>query len=60
AGPPPPLDGLTQLVSVELWQRRLATRRGSCWTGPSPRRQRAGPAGIAPAPAGALGAAGRG
>ncbi|MEY6569450.1 asparagine synthase, partial [Streptomyces sp. PGLac3x] len=59
-GDPLPVDGLTQLVSVELWLRRLATRRGSCWTGTSPRRQRAVPEGIAPAQRGALGAAGRG
>ena len=27
-----PLDGLAELVSTEVWLRRLLTRRGSCWT----------------------------
>ncbi len=27
-----PLDGLADLVSTELWLRRLLARRGSCWT----------------------------
>ncbi|WP_461034639.1 asparagine synthase-related protein [Streptomyces mayteni] len=27
-----PLDGLAELVSTEIWLRRLLTRRGSCWT----------------------------
>lgn len=27
------LDGLGELVAVELWLRRLLARRGSCWTG---------------------------
>ncbi|MDX6354272.1 MAG: hypothetical protein QOF98_1175, partial [Streptomyces sp.] len=27
------IDGLAELVSVELWLRRLMARRGSCWTG---------------------------
>ncbi|MFE9776456.1 asparagine synthase-related protein [Streptomyces sp. NPDC005931] len=50
-----PLDGLADLVSLELWLRRLLSRRGTCWTG-TPGRQRAVPAGIAPQ-RGALGAA---
>ncbi|MCQ4084959.1 asparagine synthase-related protein [Streptomyces sp. RB6PN25] len=28
-----PLDGLAELVSTELWLRRLLARRGSCWSG---------------------------
>ena len=45
-----PLDGLAELVSTELWLRRLLARRGSCWTGPaaSPRRAVAG--GVVPRP----------
>ncbi|UED84950.1 asparagine synthase-related protein [Streptomyces profundus] len=31
-GEPLPLDGLGELVSTELWLRRLLMRRGSCWT----------------------------
>ncbi|NJQ03529.1 asparagine synthase-related protein [Streptomyces zingiberis] len=45
-GEPVPLDGLAELVSTELWLRRLIARRGSCWTGPEPRRQRAVSAGV--------------
>ncbi|MEU4150408.1 asparagine synthase-related protein [Streptomyces sp. NPDC026659] len=55
AGEPLPLDGLADLVSVELWLGRLLARRGSCWTG-TPARARAVPAGIDPQ-RGALGAA---
>ncbi|PNG17407.1 asparagine synthase-related protein, partial [Streptomyces cahuitamycinicus] len=47
AGEPLPLDGLADLVALELWLRRLLSRRGTCWTG-TPARQRAVPAGIAP------------
>ncbi|NEY36444.1 asparagine synthase, partial [Streptomyces sp. PRKS01-65] len=47
AGEPLPLDGLADLVSLELWLRRLLARRGTCWTG-TPGRQRAVPGGIAP------------
>ncbi|GAA2453348.1 asparagine synthase-related protein [Streptomyces glaucus] len=57
AGEPLPVDGLADLVSLELWLRRLLARRGTCWTG-TPARQRAVPAGIAPQ-RGALGAARR-
>ncbi|MDN5382019.1 MULTISPECIES: asparagine synthase-related protein [Streptomyces] len=46
-GEPLPLDGLADLVSLELWLRRLLSRRGTCWTG-MPTRARAVPAGIAP------------
>ncbi|CAL9493173.1 asparagine synthase-related protein [Streptomyces sp. enrichment culture] len=49
-----PLDGLADLVALELWLRRLLARRGTCWTG-TPARQRAVPGGIAPR-RGALGA----
>ncbi|MEW2319101.1 asparagine synthase-related protein [Streptomyces bauhiniae] len=47
AGEPLPLDGLADLVSLELWLSRLLARRGTCWTG-TPARARAVPAGIAP------------
>ncbi|MFE3164447.1 asparagine synthase-related protein [Streptomyces sp. NPDC059224] len=47
AGEPLPLDGLADLVSLELWLRRLLSRRGTCWTG-TPARARAVPAGIRP------------
>ncbi|AWW42563.1 MULTISPECIES: asparagine synthase-related protein [Streptomyces] len=46
-GDPLPLDGLADLVSLELWLRRLLARRGTCWTG-TPARARAVPAGITP------------
>jgi hypothetical protein len=46
-GEPLPLDGLADLVSLELWLRRLLARRGTCWTG-TPARARAVPAGISP------------
>ncbi|WP_327744259.1 asparagine synthase-related protein [Streptomyces europaeiscabiei] len=52
-GEPLPLDGLADLVALELWLRRLLSRRGTCWTG-TPARQRAVPAGIT-LPRGALG-----
>ncbi|MZD04395.1 asparagine synthase, partial [Streptomyces sp. SID5785] len=39
-----PLDGLADLVSLELWLRRLLARRGTCWTG-TPARARAVPSG---------------
>ncbi|MFI9650161.1 asparagine synthase-related protein [Streptomyces sp. NPDC052040] len=45
-GAPVPLDGLAELVSTELWLRRLLARRGTCWTG-TPARSRAVPAGLA-------------
>lgn len=41
------LDGLTELISTELWLRRLLSRRGTCWTG-TPARARAVPSGITP------------
>ncbi|MGW7792566.1 asparagine synthase-related protein, partial [Streptomyces tricolor] len=47
AGDPLPLDGLADLVSLELWLRRLLSRRGTCWTG-TPTRSRAVPSGIQP------------
>ena len=55
-GEPLPLDGLADLVSLELWLRRLLSRRGTCWTG-TPARPRAVPAGITP-PEGRAGSAG--
>ncbi|MFK4112085.1 asparagine synthase-related protein [Streptomyces sp. NPDC002176] len=47
SGEPLPLDGLAELVSLELWLGRLLSRRGTCWTG-TPARARAVPSGIAP------------
>ncbi|MFI5657920.1 asparagine synthase-related protein [Streptomyces sp. NPDC051684] len=43
-GEPLPLDGLADLVALELWLRRLLARRGTCWTG-TPARARAVPTG---------------
>ncbi|MCX3062731.1 asparagine synthase-related protein [Streptomyces beihaiensis] len=43
-GEPLPLDGLADLVSLEVWLRRLLARRGTCWTG-TPARARAVPTG---------------
>ncbi|MFE7131807.1 asparagine synthase-related protein [Streptomyces sp. NPDC057638] len=45
-GEPLPLDGLAELVSTELWLRRLLSRRGTCWTGSAAPRQRAVAAGV--------------
>ncbi|MET9324925.1 asparagine synthase-related protein [Streptomyces sp. NPDC003038] len=42
-GRPVPLDGLAELVSMELWLRRLLARRGTCWTGTTSPRRRAVP-----------------
>ncbi|WP_406082896.1 asparagine synthase-related protein [Streptomyces zaomyceticus] len=48
-GAPVPLDGLADLVSTELWLRRLLARRGSCWTDTtSPRPPRAVPGPLIP------------
>ncbi|HET9381666.1 MAG TPA: asparagine synthase-related protein, partial [Streptomyces sp.] len=58
AGEELPVDGIAELVSLELWLRRLLARRGTCWTG-TPARPRAVPAGIAPQ-RGVLGTGGRG
>jgi asparagine synthetase B (glutamine-hydrolysing) len=46
AGEALPLDGIAELVSTELWLRRLLARRGSCWTGSAAPRQRAVAAGV--------------
>ncbi|OEV07207.1 hypothetical protein AN219_32560, partial [Streptomyces nanshensis] len=48
-GEPLPLDGLADLVSTELWLRRLVSRRGTCWTGSAAPRQRAVASGVLPA-----------
>ncbi len=48
-GEPLPLDGLADLVSTELWLRRLISRRGTCWTGSAAPRQRAVAGGVLPA-----------
>ncbi|MFJ4920789.1 asparagine synthase-related protein [Streptomyces sp. NPDC088725] len=45
-GEPVPLDGIADLVSTELWLRRLLSRRGTCWTGTSAPRQRAVAGGV--------------
>lgn len=47
-GEPIPLDGIADLVSTELWLRRLLSRRGTCWTGTAAPRQRAVAGGVAP------------
>ncbi|MGW4163225.1 asparagine synthase-related protein [Streptomyces sp. NPDC004788] len=47
-GAPLPLDGLADLVSTELWLRRLLSRRGSCWTGTAAPRHRAVPGPLIP------------
>ncbi|RST00800.1 asparagine synthase-related protein, partial [Streptomyces sp. WAC05374] len=49
-GEPVPLDGLADLVSTELWLRRLLARRGTCWTGTAAPRRRAVAAGVPPRP----------
>lgn len=49
-GEPVPLDGLADLVSTELWLRRLLSRRGTCWTGAAAPRQRAVAGGVIPRP----------
>ncbi|MFF8292833.1 asparagine synthase-related protein [Streptomyces sp. NPDC016309] len=49
-GEPVPLDGLADLVSTELWLRRLLARRGTCWTGSAAPRQRAVAGGVPPRP----------
>ncbi|GAA0482090.1 asparagine synthase-related protein [Streptomyces sp. NPDC046215] len=52
-GRPLPLDGLAELVSTEVWLRRLLARRGTCWTGSAAPRRRAvaeGVTGAAPRP----------
>ncbi|MGP4004634.1 asparagine synthase-related protein, partial [Streptomyces sp. 8N706] len=47
-GEPLPLDGLAELVSTELWLRRLLARRGTCWMGSAAPRQRAVAGGVVP------------
>lgn len=49
-GEPLALDGLADLVSTEVWLRRLLARRGTCWTGSAAPRQRAAAAGVTPGP----------
>ncbi|MFE3739639.1 hypothetical protein, partial [Streptomyces sp. NPDC059134] len=49
-GEPVPLDGIADLVSTELWLRRLLSRRGTCWTGTAAPRQRAVAGGVVPRP----------
>ncbi|WP_301253280.1 asparagine synthase-related protein, partial [Streptomyces somaliensis] len=41
-----PLDGIADLVSTELWLRRLLMRRGTCWSGTAAPRRRAVAAGV--------------
>ncbi|HEX5566252.1 MAG TPA: asparagine synthase-related protein [Streptomyces sp.] len=45
-GVPLPLDGLAELVSTEVWLRRLLARRGTCWEGTAAPRQRAVAGGV--------------
>ncbi|GAA3852477.1 asparagine synthase-related protein [Streptomyces sedi] len=47
-GEPLALDGLAELVSVELWLRRLLLRRGSCWTAEGHHDPRAVTSGVTP------------
>ena len=49
-GEPVPLDGLADLISMELWLRRLLARRGTCWTGTAAPRRRAVASGVMPRP----------
>ncbi|MFI6289493.1 asparagine synthase-related protein [Streptomyces sp. NPDC051018] len=49
-GEPVPLDGLADLISTELWLRRLLSRRGTCWTGTAAPRRRAVAGGVPPRP----------
>ncbi|WP_327290462.1 asparagine synthase [Streptomyces sp. NBC_01198] len=44
--PGAPLEGLGEVVAVELWLRRLLARRGSCWTGTESPRRRAVASGV--------------
>jgi hypothetical protein len=48
SGAPLSAEGLADLVSTEIWLRRLLARRGSCWTGSESPRARAVAAGVAP------------
>ncbi|WP_043183452.1 asparagine synthase-related protein [Streptomyces sp. NRRL F-5123] len=41
-----PLEGLGDIVAVELWLRRLLARRGSCWTGTDSPERRAVAGGV--------------
>ncbi|MGW5355967.1 asparagine synthase-related protein [Streptomyces sp. NPDC004031] len=41
-----PLEGLGDIVAVELWLRRLLARRGSCWTGTDSPGRRAVASGV--------------
>ncbi|WP_243084873.1 asparagine synthase [Streptomyces sp. 891-h] len=43
-----PVEGIADLVSMELWLSRLLARRGTCWTGSSAPRHRAASAGVHP------------
>ncbi|GAB3109294.1 hypothetical protein GCM10027160_08390 [Streptomyces calidiresistens] len=45
-GEPVPLEGVAELVSTELWLRKLTTRRGSCWTTEGNREPRAVAGGV--------------
>ncbi|MFE0762943.1 asparagine synthase-related protein [Streptomyces smyrnaeus] len=43
-----PVEGIADLVSMELWLSRLLARRGTCWTGAAAPRHRAAAAGVHP------------
>jgi hypothetical protein len=47
-GEPLPLDGIAELVSTEIWLRRLLARRGSCWTSTGDYEPRAVTSGVTP------------
>ncbi|MBO8192163.1 asparagine synthase [Streptomyces oryzae] len=43
-----PVEGIADLVSMELWLSRLLARRGTCWIGSGAPRHRAAAAGVHP------------
>jgi hypothetical protein len=47
-GEPLPLEGIAELVSTEVWLRRLLARRGSCWTSAGNYEPRAVSSGVTP------------
>ncbi|WP_258038596.1 asparagine synthase-related protein, partial [Streptomyces sp. SM12] len=47
-GEPLPLDGIAELVAMEVWLRRLLARRGSCWTTSGDHEPRAVTSGVTP------------
>ncbi|MFX4294063.1 asparagine synthase-related protein [Streptomyces bohaiensis] len=47
-GEPLPLDGIAELVAMEVWLRRLLARRGSCWSTSGDHQPRAVTSGVTP------------